>query len=58
MWRVVAVKEGILFDDQPSGKETTIGRITSPCRFQRHLNDAGIVGQGRPPFTDETHVYR
>ena len=39
-----------LFDDKPSGKDDDWAHNIT-CRFQRHFNDAGIVGQAVPRFT-------
>ncbi|MFV7564232.1 hypothetical protein ACNPAA_21145, partial [Aeromonas sp. PS2Canimalfood6] len=45
-----------LFDDKPSGKDDDWAHNIT-CRFQRHLNDAGIVGQGRPTLYGLRHSY-
>ena len=45
-----------LFDDQPSGKDDDWAHNIT-CRFQRHLNDAGIVGQGRPTIYGMRHTF-
>lgn len=45
-----------LFDDQPSGKDDDWAHNIT-CRFQRHLNDAGIVGQGRPTLYGLRHSF-
>ncbi|MFM1662677.1 site-specific integrase [Aeromonas salmonicida] len=47
--------EVFLFDDQPSGKDDWAHNIT--CRFQRHLNEAGIVGRGRPTIYGMRHTF-
>lgn len=45
-----------LFDDKPSGKDDDWAHNIT-CRFQRHLNDAGIVGQGRPTIYGLRHTF-
>ncbi|WP_260750355.1 site-specific integrase [Aeromonas dhakensis] len=45
-----------LFDDKPSGKDDDWAHNIT-CRFQRHLNDAGIVGQGRPTIYGMRHSF-
>ncbi|MDX7873083.1 site-specific integrase [Aeromonas caviae] len=45
-----------LFDDKPSGKDDDWAHNIT-CRFQRHLNDAGIVGQGRPTLYGLRHSF-
>ncbi|WP_339381692.1 tyrosine-type recombinase/integrase, partial [Aeromonas media] len=45
-----------LFDDQPSGKDDDWAHNIT-CRFQRHLNEAGIVGQGRPTLYGLRHTF-
>lgn len=48
--------KGFLFDDQPSGKDADWAHNIT-CRFQRHLNDAGIVGRGRPTIYGMRHTF-
>jgi integrase len=45
-----------LFDDKPSGKDNDWSH-NLVCRFQRHLNDAGIVGKGRPTIYGMRHTF-
>ena len=45
-----------LFDDKPSGKDDDWAHNIT-CRFQRHLNDAGIVGRGRPTLYGLRHSF-
>ena len=45
-----------LFDDKPSGKDNDWSHNLA-CRFQRHLNDAGIVGKGRPMIYGMHHTF-
>lgn len=45
-----------LFDDKPSGKDNDWSH-NLVCRFQRHLNDAGIVGKGRPTIYGMHHTF-
>ncbi len=45
-----------LFDDLPSGKDNDWSH-NIVCRFQRHLNEAGIVGKGRPTIYGMRHTF-
>ncbi|MGL5029819.1 MAG: hypothetical protein ACRC5V_00180 [Aeromonas sp.] len=45
-----------LFDDKPSGKDDDWAHNIT-CRFQRHLNDAGITGKGRPTIYGIRHTF-
>ncbi|WP_234924355.1 site-specific integrase [Aeromonas veronii] len=45
-----------LFDDKPSGKDDDWSH-NLVCRFQRHLNEAGIIGKGRPTIYGLRHTF-
>ncbi|MFC5707300.1 site-specific integrase [Aeromonas eucrenophila] len=45
-----------LFDDKPSGKDNDWSH-NLVCRFQRHLNEAGIIGKGRPTIYGMRHTF-
>ncbi|MEZ6940441.1 tyrosine-type recombinase/integrase [Aeromonas sp. S12(2024)] len=45
-----------LFDDKLSGKDDDWSH-NLVCRFQRHLNEAGIIGKGRPTIYGLRHTF-